>query len=103
MKISIKILLLLLLPIMGLAQQTTVDSLHKMLKNARTDSARYFASLLIGRATGVINRDTSLYYFDEAFHVAKKSRQALAEASALSGKSYLLTYLGKFPESLQCI
>ena len=103
MRKYIKILFLLLIPIFGMAQQSTVDSLHKALKNARTDSARYFTTLHIGRVTEESNWDTCLYYYDQALKIAKKSRQSLAEASALVGKGYSLMALRRYPESLQCI
>jgi len=102
-RICIKIVLLALIPAFGLAQRNTIDSLHKALKNARTDSDRYFATLRIGRAIEENNRDTSLYYNDLAFHIAKKSNKALAEASALVGKGYSLMHLGRYAESLQCL
>jgi two-component system, NtrC family, sensor kinase len=102
-KTCIKIVLLALIPVFSLAQQSTVDSLHKALKNARTDSAGYFTTLHIGRATEEANWDTCLYYYDLALKIAKKSRQSLAEASALVGKGYSLMALRRYPESLQCI
>jgi len=88
MRKYIKILLLLLIPVFGVAQQSQVDSLHKALKNARTDSARYFTTLRISRTTEESNWDTCIYYYDLALKIAKKSRQSLAEASALVGKGY---------------
>src|SRR5665213_3003379 len=103
MRKYIKIVFLLLIPILVMAQQSTVDSLHKALKNARTDSARYFTTLHIGRVTEESNWDTCLYYNDLALKIAKKSRQSLAEASALVGKGYSLMALRRYPESLQCI
>jgi two-component system, NtrC family, sensor kinase len=103
MRKYIKILLLLLIPVFGVAQPSQVDSLHKALKNARTDSARYFTTLHIGRVTEESNWDTCLYYYDLALKKAQKSRQSLAEASALVGKGYSLMALRRYPESLQCI
>jgi len=103
MRKYIKILFLVFVPILGMAQQSTVDSLHKALKNARTDSARYFTTLHIGRVTEESNWDTCVYYYDLALKIAKKSRQSLAEASALVGKGYSLMALRRYPESLQCI
>jgi len=91
------------MPVFGMAQQSTVDSLHKALRNARTDSARYFTTLHIVRVTEESNWDTCLYYNDQALKIAKKSRQSLAEASALVGKGYSLMALRRYPESLQCI
>ena len=103
MRKYIKILFIVFVPILGMAQQSTVDSLHKALKNARTDSALYFTTLRISRATEESNWDTCLYYNDLAIKIAKKSRQSLAEASALVGKGYSLMALRRYPESLQCI
>jgi two-component system NtrC family sensor kinase len=103
MRKYIKILFLVFAPILGMAQQGTVDSLYKALKNARTDSARYFAALRIGRATEESNRDTCLYYYDVAFKIAQKSSQPLAEASALAGKGYNFMQLRRYAESLQCL
>jgi two-component system NtrC family sensor kinase len=102
-KNCIEILLLLIMPTLGMAQQSTVDSLHKALKNARTDSARYFIELRLGDSNTEINRDTCLYYYEQAFNIAKKNNQPLAEATALSGKGYGLMNLGRYPESLQCL
>ncbi len=103
MRKYIKILFLVFVPILGMAQQSQVDSLHKALKNARTDSARYFTTLHIGRVTEESNWDTCVYYYDLALKIAQKSRQPLAEASALVGKGYSLMALRRYPESLQCI
>jgi len=103
MRKYIKMVFLLLIPILGIAQQSRIDSLKKDLKNARTDSARYFTTLHIGRVTEESNWDTCVYYYDLALKIAQKSSQSLAEASALVGKGYSLMALRKYPESLQCI
>ncbi|HEX3383666.1 MAG TPA: ATP-binding protein [Mucilaginibacter sp.] len=103
MRKYIKILFLVFVPMLGMAQQSQVDSLHKALKNARTDSARYFTTLHIARVTEESNWDTCLYYYDLALNIAKNSRQSLPEASALVGKGYSLMALRRYPESLQCI
>src|SRR6185312_13600033 len=103
MRKYIKMVFLLLIPILGIAQQSRIDSLKKDLKNARTDSARYFTTLHIGRVTEESNWDTCVYYYDLALKIAHKSSQSLAEASALVGKGYSLMALRKYPESLQCI
>ncbi len=101
-KIRIKIVFLMAMPALCIAQQSQIDSLKNILKTAHTDSARYFAASLIGFSTAETNRDTSLYYANLAIQLAKKNSQLLAEASALGGKGYSLMYLGKYPESLQC-
>jgi two-component system NtrC family sensor kinase len=103
MKTRIKILLLLLIPALGLAQQSHIDSLRERLKTASTDSARFAIFMDLGWSLAETNRDTALYFHDQAFKLAKKNNRPLAEAAAaLNGKGYDLTQLGKFPESLQC-
>src|SRR5579872_5595546 len=102
MRKSIKIVLLLLIPTLGLAQQSHLDSLKKALHAARTDSARYLRLSDLGFDYGEINRDSALYYLDQAIPIAKKNGRTLDEASSLDGKGYILMHLGKFPESLEC-
>lgn len=104
MKTRIKILfLLLLIPALGLAQQSHIDSLREHLKTARADSARFEIFMELGWGFAETNRDTALYFHDQAFKLAKKNNRPLDESSALAGKGYVLMHLGKFPESLQCL
>jgi len=56
----------------------------------------------LGWGLAETNRDTALYFHDQAIKLAKKNDQPLAEAAALNGKGYALMQLGKYPESLQC-
>ena len=100
MRKFIKILLLLLIPALGLAQQSHLDSLKKALHAARTDSVRYLRLGDLDDYYAEINRDSALYYSDQALAIAKKNGRTLDEASALDGKAYILMHLGKFPESL---
>ncbi|MBS1527498.1 MAG: hypothetical protein JST19_17760, partial [Bacteroidetes bacterium] len=104
MKKYIKILLLLLLiPALGQAQHSHIDSLRKRLKTAYTDSARFSILIDLGWSYSEINRELSLYFHDQAFKLAKKANRPLDEASALTGKGYILMHQNQFPESLQCL
>src|SRR5579862_2554421 len=103
LRTRIKILfLMLLMPALGMAQQSHIDSLRVRLKTARTDSARFAIFMDLGWSFAETNRDTALYFHNQAFKLAKKDDRLLDEASALNGKGYVLMHLGKFPESLQC-
>ncbi|HZY37218.1 MAG TPA: ATP-binding protein [Mucilaginibacter sp.] len=102
-KACLKILLLLLIPSLGIAQQSTIDSLKKALQTTHTDSARFPIVFILGLNYDETNRDTSLYYFDRALTIVKKNNQPLAEAACLSMKGYVLMHLGKYPESLGCL
>ena len=102
MKTYIKLMLLMLIPIIGMAQRSQNDSLKNALKTARTDSARLSIFVNLALLNEELNRDTALYYYEQAIKVAKKNNQQLAEAFALGGRGYMLRALGKFPESLAC-
>ena len=101
-KTCVKILLLLLIPALGIAQQSHLDSLKKALHAARTDSIRFLRLSDLGDYYAEINRDTSLNYSDQALSIARNNGQLLDEASTLDGKGYILMHLGKFPEALEC-
>ena len=102
MRKYIKILFLLLVPILGMAQQQYPDSLKKVLKNANADSTRYSALNGIGEYYVEINGDSALYYLDRAFTVAKKNGRAMNEAVTLARKGYVLTHKAKYPEAFAC-
>ena len=105
MKTSVKILLLLFIPMLSFAQQSQPDTLRKLktaLKMARTDSARFLPLDVLGWYYAEINRDTAIYYFDKEAGIARRNNQPLVEATALFGKSYALMHLGKLPASLAC-
>ena len=102
MRTCIKILLLLLIPALGMAQQSHLDSLKKHLRAAHTDSARYVTLFALAYDYNETNRDSSLYYINLSLSIAKNNRQLLDEARALDGKGYILNAFGKFPESLEC-
>jgi two-component system, NtrC family, sensor kinase len=101
MRKFIKILLLLLIPALGMAQQSHLDSLRKALHAARTDSARYLRLGDFDDYYSEVNRDSAIYYADRALSIAKKNGRLLDEAYLLDGKGYELMHLGKYPESLQ--
>src|SRR5665213_682940 len=102
MRKYIKILFLLLIPMLGMAQQSTVDSLHKALKHARTDSARYLGLADLDDYYVESNRDSALYYNGLALAITKKNGRSLDEAWSLDRKGYILMHLGKYPESMEC-
>jgi two-component system, NtrC family, sensor kinase len=102
MKNWIKTSLLLLLPILGRAQQVTTDSLRHALRSAATDSARYQILDNLLHYYIELNRDSALYYNDQLFTIALRNNYLLNEAYCLSGKGYILMHLGKYPESFQC-
>ena len=76
MKTCIKLMLLMLIPIIGMAQRSQNDSLKNALKTARTDSARLSIFVNLALLNEELNRDTALYYYEQAIKVAKKKQPA---------------------------
>ena len=103
MKNCIKILLLLLTPVLGHAQQHLPDSIAHAYKNASTDSARNVASVQAYLYFEEINRDSALYYCGKALSLAQKNNKPLSMARVLSMKGYQLTGMGRYAEALQCL
>jgi two-component system NtrC family sensor kinase len=101
MKLYIKILLMLLLPTIVIAQRPNPDSLKKRLMAAKTDSARYSVTVRLGFYYLERNRPLSLNYWDQAILIAKKNDHPIDEAFGLALKAFLLMEKGKYPESFQ--
>jgi two-component system, NtrC family, sensor kinase len=103
MRKSIKIILLLLMPALGMAQQSHVDSLKRSLKTAKTDSARFVALQGLGDHYVDINVDTALIYINEAIAIAKKDQQWLDVAIESDWKANQLMYSLKLPEAYRVL
>jgi two-component system, NtrC family, sensor kinase len=97
-----KILLLLLVPVLGMAQQQYPDSLKRILKNADADSVRYSALNGLGEYYVELNGDSALYYFNQALAIARKNDRGINEGVTLARIGYVLVYKSKYPESLEC-
>ncbi len=85
----------------GFAQITNPDSLKQALKIATTDSARHNACVELYFYYVEVNRDSALLYAEKRLELAKQNNNKLAEAFALTSKSYQYTNMGKFAASYQ--
>ncbi len=102
MKIFIKLLLLLLLPVFVLSQsQQKLDSLHIALRNASNDSIRMEKYQELHWFYQEVNRDSAMFYCDQALPIAKQLKLSLHEANILDGKGYMFMHLGNYPKSLE--
>jgi two-component system NtrC family sensor kinase len=101
MKLYIKILMLLVVPAIGMAQRPQPDSLKKHLMAAKTDSERYAVTARLGFYYLERNRQLSLNYWNRAILIAKKNDDPIDEAYGLAVRAYLLMEVGKYPESFQ--
>ncbi len=100
MRKYVKILVFVLVPILGMAQQQYPDSLKKVLKTANADSTRYSALNGIGEYYAEINGDSSLNYLNQALVVARKNNRDINEAATLGRIGYVLAFKGRYAESL---
>jgi len=103
MRSTIKIILLLFLPLVCIAQEKYVDSLKTVYGNASSDSVRYATGRGLYYYYEELNRDSALYYADQNLQLAQKNNKKLAEAASLVIKGYQLLHEGKYPASLQCL
>ena len=101
MKIFIKLLLLLLLPVFVSSQTKQLDSLHITLSKAANDSIRMETYQELHWYYQEVNRDSALFYNDKALPIAKQLKLRLHEADILDGKGYMFMHLGNYPKSLE--
>src|SRR3954467_4721369 len=112
MKLFIKLMLLLLLPVFLKAQQnpywqeptkTQADSLRNLLQNSSNDSLRMYLSRQLGLYYQEIQRDSSLYFFEQQLLLAQKLKLKIWEAEAYRGIGYVSVLLGNYPRSLKSL
>jgi len=96
-------LLLLLLPVCCRSQQSTIDSLERLLPTATTDSARFRLTSNIASKYGVTPYDSALYYTNKALFLAQKNGKKINEAEALYRKGFLLNSLQRLTETFQVL
>ena len=102
MKKKLKFFLLLWLPILALAQQSTLDDLKQQFGKAQNDSGLY---VIFGKLSDFyIERkiDSALFFMEQCLAIARKNNKKLNEASSLNGKGLCLRHMGRYPEALQC-
>ena len=93
----------MLLPFLTSAQKNLPDSLRHVLQNAPDDSVRYVLNQQLLRYYYEVNRDSALYFAEQALLLSRKNNKKLSEAKALTDKGYQLMHLGRFAESLQSL
>ncbi len=97
---SIKITLLLLIPVLAGAQQNLPDSILRSFKNASNDSLRYRANMQAYFYFEETNKDSAIYYADQTLLLARKNNKRLLVARALANKGYQQTGKGMYAEAL---
>jgi two-component system, NtrC family, sensor kinase len=103
MKVSFKILPVLLLPVLAVAQENRIDSLRKIFFSSANDSVRYETAIHLYDHYEELNRDSAFYYGDQSVIIARKHNKKLNEAYSLSRKAYQEVNLGRFAEALHSL
>jgi len=101
MKKYLKILLLLLVPLLGRAQQHLPDTIIQAIKTASNDSLRYKANHDASLYFEEINKDSALYYNEKCLSLSEKDQKKLVTARCLASKGYFLTGKGQYAEALK--
>jgi two-component system NtrC family sensor kinase len=101
MKLYLKLLLLIFLPIIGKAQQSYPDSLKHALATAKTDSARYATLGDLTYYYAPINAKTALNYVNERLLITLRNKNhELDESATLIMKGFILLLSNKYTGSL---
>jgi len=112
MKCLIKIILLFLSPLFTAAQQNSywqepnqeqADSFRVVLQHIQNDTTRMYLYRELGLYYQEVQRDSSLYFFQQQLLLAKQMKSKLWEAEAYQQIGLALTNLGNYPASLQAI
>ncbi|MGG9962198.1 ATP-binding protein [Ferruginibacter sp. SUN106] len=97
-----KILLFLFLPAFVHAQHLP-DSLRNGYLHATSDSTRYISSKYLYDYYEEGNKDSALFYAEQALMLARRHKQQLAEAYYLDNTAYQLIGMGKYAEALKLV
>jgi len=101
MKKYFYIWLALVIPLFSIGQQSYSDSLRSVLNSSTIESVLYGANMELGYYFSENNRDSSLFYYENAYQLAVKSKKKLAESTALSLLGYQNTMMGKYAVALK--
>ena len=110
MKIFIKIMLLLLLPVFSIAQQNPfweewnkkqADSLQLIFYNSANDTIRMGVARSLGFYYQELNTDSALYFHQKQAALAGQLKAKLWEADGLENMGYILSIQKKYPQSLK--
>ena len=89
MKLLLKIVLLLLLPVIVKAQtRHQMDSAHLILQHAANDTVRMGACSMLGGFYDDINIDSGLYYCNKGIAIAEKLDLQLNKAQIMAFMSW---------------
>ena len=96
MKVLLKIVLFLLLPVLADSQSNNIDSLRAAFNNAPDGPLQFKAASNVYFYYQELNRDSALFYTEQQLLIAKRKNNKIAEGVALVNKSYQLMGLGKY-------
>src|ERR1044071_1439335 len=100
MKICVKIIFFVLLPVFSLSQESRINSLREIFFNATNDSVLYESGIYLYDYYEELNRDSAIFYADQCVQVSRKNNKKLNEAYSLTRKAYQEVNLGRYAESL---
>ncbi|MFN8237958.1 MAG: tetratricopeptide repeat protein [Chitinophagales bacterium] len=84
-----------------LAQNNTIDSLKKVLKTEKTDSARVIILCFLGQEYEQFRPDTAMLYAQQAYKISTKIKYADGIARAANGIGNVYRLIGNYPKALE--
>jgi two-component system NtrC family sensor kinase len=103
MRTLLKIVLLVALPVSGMAQQNISDSLRKIYYSSKVDSVLYKTGIQLYDYYEEVNRDSAFFYADACTQISKKNNKKINEAHVLTRKAYQEVNLGRYAEALHSL
>src|SRR5215218_5650498 len=102
MRIFYRLVFLLLLPSVGIAQfqMNQLDSMHHVIQHAANDTILMDAYFKLGSFYDDVNLDSSVYYANKGVVIARKLRLRMHEAESFMNSSFPLAKMGNYPRAL---
>ena len=103
MKVFLKVILLLLLPLLTVGQQEnpSLSTLYRSLSEATNDTVRMKVCSKLGSYYSLEDRDSSNFYLEKALSIAVRLNLKFDEASILNSMGVILMQQEKFSKSLE--
>ena len=101
MKVLLKSVLFLLLPVLADSQSNNIDSLRAAFNNAPEGPLQFKAASNVYFYYQELNRDSALFYTEQQLLLAQRKNNKIGEGVALVNKSYQLMGLGKYAGALK--
>ena len=103
MKVLLKIVLFLLLPVLADSQSNNIDSLRAAFNDAPDGPLKFKTASNVYYYYQELNRDSALFYAEQQLQIGKRNHNKIAEGIGSVSKAYQLMGLGNYGDALKCL